>query len=104
MIDFVTFFTGDNLSYLKLFPLPFSTLDYLVFFFSDHCCLPSHHLLGVGTPMVQFDFFFFFFSYSFTEKLYSVPQLCPLGTPVHCIFNYYLSYSRLISVNAHWTL
>lgn len=44
MIDFVAFFTGDSLSYLKLFPLPFSALDYLFVFFFFLITAAYHHI------------------------------------------------------------
>lgn len=63
IIDFVAFFTVDSPLLLETSPLPLLALDWG--FFSDYFC---HHLLGVGTPMVQFDMSIFFSRYTPSQR------------------------------------
>lgn len=102
IIDLVTFFTVDNPFLLET--LPSSLLDSRLSWLFSQITPACHHLLGVGTLMVQFDIPIFLSLHSLSEKSYLVPQLCPLESSLRFIFTYSFSNSRLISLNAHSTL
>lgn len=72
-MDLVTFFTVDNPFLLEI--LPSSLLDSRLSWFFSQITPVCHHLLGVGTLIVQFNISIFLSLHSRPEKSYLVPQL-----------------------------